>query len=484
MIAGAVLTAPADAVERPFSPSSFWNTALSADAPIDPSSSTWVAEIGRQVRWGTYVNTTSYSAPVYTVDDEQATVPVRIDKTGTGADALRESFAAVPLPEDARPAAGTDGHLVVWQSGTDTMWEFFALSRDAEGWRARWGGTMRNASTNPGYFSDPSTPWWLDPERSWGATATGLPLLGGLIRMDELRDGAIDHALALALPEAKFRQYSWPAQRTDGRRSSSTAIPEGARFRLDPDLDIAALGLPRPTRIIAEAAQRYGVVVRDTSQSAVVMAAEDPTPTGANPYPELFSGLRAYDVLRQFPWSRLQALQGDVDKSAPETSITEGPPPITGSATATFAYTSPEPNVLFQCGMDGQRFRNCDDRKTFDGLAEGDHTFWAQAVDRSDNYRPEVFRTFRVDTIFPRTTVTSGPPGVTTSTKANIAFKTSEPGTSTQCQLDGGWWSSCRSIWSYGYLRLGGHNVRVRAIDRAGNVEASPPTHAWQVTSP
>jgi len=62
--------------------------------------------------------------------------------------------------------------------------------------------------------------------------------------------------------------------------------------------------------MIAEAAQRYGIVVRDRA-AAVVLYAEDPAPLGANPYPALFDG-SARDVLRRFPWDRLQLLRMDL----------------------------------------------------------------------------------------------------------------------------------------------------------------------------
>ena len=39
---------------------------------------------------------------------------------------------------------------------------------------------------------------------------------------------------------ARAGVFSWPAQRTDGLLDSPDAIPEGARFRLDPNLDIAS----------------------------------------------------------------------------------------------------------------------------------------------------------------------------------------------------------------------------------------------------
>jgi hypothetical protein len=132
-----------------------------------------------------------------------------------------------------------------------------------------------------------------------------LPLLGGLIRVADLHAGHIDHALAIGIPNVKAGSFVWPAQRTDGNSEHPTAIPEGTRFRLDPALDVNALGLPPAGRTIALAAQRYGIVVRDIA-GAVTLYAEDPAPTHTNPYPSLFGNLYPNEVLARFPWSRLQ----------------------------------------------------------------------------------------------------------------------------------------------------------------------------------
>jgi hypothetical protein len=203
------------------------------------------------------------------------------------------------------PARGNDAQLVVWQPATDSMWEFFKLVRKEDGWHANWGGRMTGMSSNPGWFA----------EKNWGATATGLPLLGGLITLDDLRRGEIDHALALGVTRARSHLWSWPARRTDGATANPGAIPEGARFRLDPKLNLAALRLPALTRMIAEAAQRYGIVVRDKTGSSVTFEAEDATRFATDPYYGTggwFGGRSPSALLARFPWSRLQALRLDM----------------------------------------------------------------------------------------------------------------------------------------------------------------------------
>ena len=85
-------------------------------------------------------------------------------------------------------------------------------------------------------------------------------------------------------------------------------IPQGTRFRLDPSLNIAALKLSPLARMMAVAAQRYGIVVRDTS-GVVDFYGEDPTPTGTNPWKTIIANQPIWQLMSQFPWTHLQALQ-------------------------------------------------------------------------------------------------------------------------------------------------------------------------------
>jgi hypothetical protein len=136
-----------------------------------------------------------------------------------------------------------------------------------------------------------------------------LPLLAGTMRISELQAGHVDHALAISVPDARAGAFAFPAQRTDGTSTDPVSLPEGAHLRLDPRLNIDALNLPPLARTIAVAAQRYGMIVRDKTNVATGFFAEDPTPTGANPYPQMLGGRYPNEVLAAFPWDRLQLLR-------------------------------------------------------------------------------------------------------------------------------------------------------------------------------
>lgn len=291
--------------ERFFAPTSFWNRPLPANAPRVPNSAGYVNDLVRQVdETGAWINTDEYSVPVYTVGPGQPRVRVKITDDQPVDSRLQSAVAKVPMPSGVHPSTGSDAQAVIWQPSTDTMWEFWELRNTDGNWYADAAGAMRNVSSNPGYFNSRA---WPGAETWWGATATALPLAGGLIRIDELEAGQIDHALALAIPDASAR-HVWPAQRSDGPATSPDSIPEGTTFRLPGNLDIDSLGLPPVGREIAEAAQRYGIILRDGSAD-VTFYAEDPTPSGGDPYDRLFGGKSPAQILAKFPWSDLVAVR-------------------------------------------------------------------------------------------------------------------------------------------------------------------------------
>jgi hypothetical protein len=307
--------AQATEATRFFSPASIWNQALAPDVPLDPRSEQIVAALGREVaqeqseRRGPWINTSSYGVPIVTVPAGQPTVSVALDHAPEPA--LSAAWRAVPLPAWAHPTSEGEGYLVVWQPSSDRMWEFWQLGRDGQGWHATWGGAIRQVSANPGVYGPEA---WPGAHPWWGATASSLALAGGVITLEQLHLGQIDHALAIAVPDVHAGVFAAPARRTDGSSNDPLALPEGAHLRLDPHLDLASLNLPPLTRMIAQAAQRYGIVVRDYA-SDVAFIAQAPLTSAENPYTGpngLFEGRYPSQLLASFPWQHLQLLAMDL----------------------------------------------------------------------------------------------------------------------------------------------------------------------------
>jgi len=298
--------------QRWFAASSFWNRPLSATASLDRRSADWVAHLAAKVDANdSWINTTSYSVPIYTVPASQPRVPVKIDwPTATYGD----QFRSVPVPPELIPATGDDARVAIWQPSSDTLWEFWQMrrgARDNGAWHANTAGRIENVSTSGGLFEEHA------PGDPYGAAATMIPTVPGLITPEELRRGRIEHVVSLAIPHPLHSAWwSWPAQRSDGDSNDPADVPEGARFRLPAGLDLAQLRLPRAAAIIARAVQKYGLVVTDRS-TVVHFYAQDPLNLGANPYPVLFGGARPDQLLARFPWRSLQALRSEPNKPWP-----------------------------------------------------------------------------------------------------------------------------------------------------------------------
>ena len=313
---GSTATTAVPAVSPLFAPTSVWNAPLADSAPLDPANGALVKTLRDTVAqniaagWGPWIST-SETSPLYVASPTQTTVRVQLDP-GSWKVGLQQTFEAVPIPANAKPASGPDAHMTVWQPSTDRLWEFFKARKLADGWHANFGGSMAHQSQSPGYFNVDS---WPGLSQSWwGATATSLPVIAGTMTISELQAGVIPHALAINVPYAKPKTYSFPAQRTDGSSIDPNAIPEGARFRLDPTLNVDALNVPAMTKTMAKAAQRYGMIVRDQTAHAISFFAENPSQLqlATNPYtgPGGFYGRSdPTAVMQAFPWDRLQLVK-------------------------------------------------------------------------------------------------------------------------------------------------------------------------------
>jgi hypothetical protein len=304
---------------RFFAATSPWNQPLLKTAAVDPASTEVVGALYREVQReisvgeGPSIAATSNSVPIYEVSASQPTVPVQLVNR-FDVPALDSAWSAVPLPPGALPAAGNDHHLVVWQPSTDRLWEFWHLSHGIAGWQAEWGGAMEAVSASSGVYGPSS---WPGATRSWGATASSLSVAGGLITLADLEAGQINHALAIGVPMVRADTYAAPAERSDGTSTNPAALPEGAHLRLDPNLELWKLGLPPLTLMLAKAAKRYGIYVRDGAGS-VTFYAQDPTPTGSDPYDGAhgyFEGTYPARLLSSFPWKRLKLLSMQLSAS-------------------------------------------------------------------------------------------------------------------------------------------------------------------------
>jgi len=173
-----------------------------------------------------------------------------------------------------------------------------------------------------------------------------------------------------------------------------------------------------------------------------------------------------------------------IDKTRPNTIIAVFPPALTNDPTATFEFSSTEPDSTFQCSLDGGVFAPCTSPFDSGVLIDGKHNFQVMAVDAAGNVDKSAAKAkaWTVDTILPVTTITGKPTDPTTRTSATFKFK-SEKKSTFKCLLDDDptGFNACKSGKKYSPLLPGPHNFKVQAIDAALNVELTPVSFDWTI---
>jgi len=262
----------ASGVWRPFSSTSPWNKPIPSNPALDPSSATFIADLSSLTGQGQQalsVNIQGYSIPVYYVDSSVPFVNVMAGLGGTGfrTGAPNEGdvpgSGTAPIPAGATPAAGTDRHLCVVDKTAEMSWDLYDADDSSGGWTAGLAASM-DLTSDGVRPPTANSPWWAGQ----GARACGFPLIAGLITVDEVKAGKIEHALILAYPHIRSRYYTPPASTAQGTTTDAIqtrGVECGGQIQLDPTLDLSTLGLSSTGLMIAKALQTYGAFVGDYS---------------------------------------------------------------------------------------------------------------------------------------------------------------------------------------------------------------------------
>ena len=174
-----------------------------------------------------------------------------------------------------------------------------------------------------------------------------------------------------------------------------------------------------------------------------------------------------------------------VDTTPPHTLLLSAPDALTSNPTATFTFSSNEPGGAFLCALDETPAAPCLSPYIEEALGDGIHHVTLTAIDAAGNAEPEpTLVIWTVDTMAPDTFIVWGPNVTTPNSTASFTFASSEAGCSFYCLLDAPASATpqpCTSPASFGPLAPGAHQLRVFAVDAAGNADATPATYAWQV---
>jgi hypothetical protein len=170
-----------------------------------------------------------------------------------------------------------------------------------------------------------------------------------------------------------------------------------------------------------------------------------------------------------------------IETRAPTASVTVAPPGLSNSRSATFGFAADEPST-FECKQGDGAFVPCISPATYAGLGDGAHVFSVRARDVVGNLSAPVSHAWTIDATAPETTLTAAPSSGT-ATSATFAFAASENGRF-ECRVDGESFTPCGSPKSYAALSQTDHEFQVRAVDAAGNADATPSLHNWKITAP
>lgn len=253
-----------------FSPDSFWNTPIPADAAVDPRSDQIVAFLAADNRldgcitlagaskdeWGMPIYLAGGSSPEFAVESTKYNVP--------------SEFQSLRIPKDAVPAATSDAEMVIYDSerGYVAQLSKAAFSSETNTWTVT-GGSIA----------------YLDSNGIYGAIdALGDPRNGGSFRgyngavaavsYDDVLAGRVDNVLKIGVNSSRDEAV-FPMINSDGDSLDPAAPSQGQRLRIRADADLAAYGLTGQALIIAQGLQEFGAIIGDSTGGGVVLKLED-----------------------------------------------------------------------------------------------------------------------------------------------------------------------------------------------------------------
>ncbi len=191
-----------------------------------------------------------YGIPITIAPPGHAKVAVTFDYADES-DAGPYPLGLDTLIEGGAGATG-DRHAIVVDAGTCTLYETYATGRTVSGGVTHW-------TAGSGAVWSLASPA-LRPAQWTSADAAGLPILPGLLRLDEVLAGSVDHAIRFTT-DITDRAYVWPARHQAGSVSDHTYPPMGARFRLKASFSLS--GRRADTQVVLRAMQTYGLVLAD-----------------------------------------------------------------------------------------------------------------------------------------------------------------------------------------------------------------------------
>jgi hypothetical protein len=201
-----------------------------------------------------------YGIPVGVVPQDQPLLPVTFDWYPEESDPGPYPF---PSPAEALIEGGDamncdgDCHLLVVQQGSCQLYEGYAC-RWENGWHCG----------NGAHFDLTRVSYGQRPMGWTSADAAGLAIAPGIVRYDEVRAGAVNHAIRFTVDCTKgafVKPASHEAVPGGCSDTDPNAPPMGLRVRLKADYDTSKA--PAGAQVVLTAMKRYGMILADNGSN-------------------------------------------------------------------------------------------------------------------------------------------------------------------------------------------------------------------------
>jgi hypothetical protein len=246
---------------RPYAATSPFNIALPTNPKLVTNSSAIVARLLgfgaiNDLTTGQAETTNDYGRPVYFAS---ATDPLyTIHCTEPWGTCAIEGLT-IHIPQTAKAASGSDGHMSVVDTATGVEYDFWGtgtLPAPGGTLDIAWGGSTSINGNGLGS----------------AATAADFGSYAGVVRLEELQTGQINHALFM-YASCDNGTFVYPAAKSGQAcaeigESDTNAPPMGTRFQLNmSDAEIGALSVPAWKKTILTAMAHYGLIMGDTGST-------------------------------------------------------------------------------------------------------------------------------------------------------------------------------------------------------------------------
>jgi hypothetical protein len=208
--------------------------------------------------------------PVTVVCANQALVPITYRSNSYDGNYGSESDAGpfpIPLNAAVEGNGAGDSHVIAVDTANHKLYELYnaSLSTGGAGW---------SASSGARFDLDSNA---LRPLCYTSADAAGLPIFPGLVRFDEVANGAINHPIRFTLQRSRVSpMFVAPARHYVSGTNTNAAFPTpmGMRLRLKASVNIGSYS--QTNRVILTAMQRYGIILADIGSNFFISGAPDP----------------------------------------------------------------------------------------------------------------------------------------------------------------------------------------------------------------